>query len=208
MIEGLLRQLAGGSQPGLGLSFAIALAMALWGATAGVKALISGLNLVYGEDEKRGFIRLTLVAVALALAAIVFGLVALVLVAALPAALDHLPLGQSGKLLASLLRWPLLIAFMIAGLGTLYRLAPSRAVPRRRWVGWGAVAATLLWVAGSALFSFYVANFGKFNATYGSFAAVAVLLLWFELTSFCVLLGALLDAELERMELERMERRP
>jgi len=197
MVEDQLRQLANGSHSSLGLSFAIAVAVALWGATSGIKALIAGLNVVYHEDEKRGFVRLNLTALALTLGAIVFGLLALVLVAALPAALDHLPLGGFDRTLASVARWPLLVVFMVVGLAAFYRLAPARARPRRRWISWGAAAATLLWVAGSALFSFYVANFGKFNRTYGSFAAVAVMLLWFELTSFCVLLGGLLDAELE-----------
>lgn len=192
-----LHALAGGSQGTLGLSLAIALVIALWGATRGVKGLISGLNIVYGEDEKRGFVAYNLTALALTLAAIIFGLVALGLVAALPPLLDLLPVGDTMKNVLSALRWPLLAVFMLVGLAVTYRYAPSRDTPRWRWVSWGAVLAAALWLIGSGLFSLYAARFGNFNETYGSMAAVAVTLLWFQLTSFVVLLGALLDAEME-----------
>lgn len=192
-----LQGLAGTGSGKLGLSLVLSVLVALWGATRGVKALISGLNIVHDEDEKRGFIRLSLVAVGLTLAAILFGLITLVLVAGLPAVIGLLPLGDFGRVAVSAARWPLLGLMLLAGLAVVYRYGPSRDRPRWRWVSWGATTAVILWLAGSALFSLYVANFGKFNETYGSMAAVAVLLLWFQLTSFVVLLGALLDAELE-----------
>jgi membrane protein len=181
----------------LGLSLVLAVLVALWGAMRGVKAMIIGLDIVYQEEEHRGFVRLNLTALALTLAAIVFGLVAITLVAGLPAVIGLLPLGDFGKLLVSALRWPLLALFLLIGLAVIYRYAPSREKPRWRWVSWGAVLAAVLWLIGSALFSLYVANFGKFNQSYGSMAAVAVTLLWFQLTSLVVLLGALLDAEME-----------
>jgi membrane protein len=198
LVRGQMQQLAGSSGGSLGLSFGVAVVVALWGATSGVKALITGLDIVYREEEKRGFLRLNLLALGLTLAAIVFGLVALALVAGLPAVLGFLPLGEAGKTIASVLRWPLLAVLVLGALVVVYRYGPSRDRARWRWVSWGAAAAALLWLAGSALFSLYVGHFGQFNKTYGSFAAVAVLLLWFELTAFSVLLGGLLDAELER----------
>lgn len=192
-----LHGLAGGSEGALGVSLVIAVLVALWGATRGVKGLMSGLNIVYGEDEKRGFLAYNLVALGLTLAAIVFGLIALALIAAVPPLLDFLPVGDAVKSLLSAVRWPLLAVFMLVGLAVTYRYAPSRDTPRWRWVSWGAVLAAVLWLAGSGLFSLYAARFGNFNETYGSMAAVAVTLLWFQLTSFVVLLGALLDAEME-----------
>jgi membrane protein len=193
-----LTAVAGAGSGALGWSLAISLLLALWGATRGMKGMISGLNIVYDEDESRGFFRYNLTALGLTFAAIVFGLVALGLVAALPA-LDHLlPFGEIGKMIVAILRWPLLAAFVVVGLAVVYRYAPSRDVPRWRWVSWGAVVATALWLVGSGLFSLYVSRFGSFNETYGSMAAVAVTLLWFQLTSFVVLLGALLDAEMEQ----------
>lgn len=192
-----LHGLASSSERSLGLSLVLAVAVALWGATRGIKGMMSGLNIVYGEDEKRGFVRYNSVALGLTFAAIVFGLVALALVAAVPPLLDLLPFGDTITELLSALRWPLLAIFMLIGLAVTYRYGPSRDAPRWRWVSWGAVLAALLWLIGSGLFSLYAARFGNFNETYGSMAAVAVTLLWFQLTSFVVLLGALLDAEME-----------
>jgi membrane protein len=192
-----LHGLASSSERSLGLSLLVAVAVALWGATRGIKGMMSGLNIVHGEDEKRGFVKYNAVALGLTFAAIVFGMVALALVAALPPLLDMLPVGNLIQELLSALRWPLLAVFMLIGLAVTYRYGPSRAVPRWRWVSWGAVLAAVLWLIGSGLFSLYASRFGNFNETYGSMAAVAVTLLWFQLTSFVVLLGALLDAEME-----------
>lgn len=197
LVRDQLHGLATTSGGALGWSLALSVLVALWGATRGVKGLISGLNIVHGEDESRGAVRYNLTALGLTLAAILFGLVALALIAALPA-LDHLlPLGEVGRAVASALRWPLLALFVLAGLAVVYRYGPSRDQPRWRWVSWGAVIATILWLVGSGLFSLYVSRFGNFNETYGSMAAVAVTLLWFQLTSFAVLLGAVVNAELE-----------
>lgn len=197
LVSEQLHGLTSASGGALGLSLLVSLAVALWGATRGVKGLISGLNIVYGEEEKRGFVAYNATALALTLGAIVFGLVALSMVALVPPLLKLLPVGEGVQSLLSALRWPLLALFVLVGLAVIYRLAPSRDRPRWRWVTWGAVLATLLWLAGSGLFSLYAARFGDFNKTYGSMAAVAVTLLWFQLTSFVVLLGALLDAEME-----------
>jgi membrane protein len=82
-------------------------------------------------------------------------------------------------------------------IAAIYRIGPSRNPAKWRWISWGAAAATLLWLAASALFSLYVTSFGNFNETYGSLGAVIVLMLWLYLTAFFILLGAELDAELE-----------
>ena len=197
LVADQLHGLTRASEGTLGVSLLISVAVALWGATRGVKGLISGLNIVYGEEEKRGFLAYNLTALGLTLAAIVFGLVALTMVAAVPPLLEFLPVGEGMRSLLSALRWPVLAVFVLVGLAVIYRVAPSRDRPRWRWVSWGAVAAAALWLVGSGLFSLYAARFGDFNKTYGSMAAVAVTLLWFQLTSFVVLLGALLDAEME-----------
>lgn len=197
LVSDQLHSLTSASGGALGLSLFVSLAVALWGATRGIKGLISGLNIVYGEEEKRGFIALSATALGLTLGAIVFGLMALTMVALVPPLLKLLPIGEGLQSLLSALRWPLLAVFVLVGLAVIYRMAPSRDKPRWRWVTWGAVLATVLWLAGSGLFSLYAARFGDFNKTYGSMAAVAVTLLWFQLTSFVVLLGALLDAEME-----------
>lgn len=197
LLQGQLQGLTRTSEGSLSVSLVLALAVALWGATRGIKGLISGLNIVYGETEKRGFFALTATALALTLGAIVFGMVALIMVAAVPALLRILPVGDTMQAVLSFLRWPVLAIFVLVGMAVIYRYAPSRDRPKWRWVTWGAILATALWLIGSGLFSLYAARFGNFNKTYGSMAAVAVTLLWFQLTAFVVLLGALFDAEME-----------
>jgi membrane protein len=178
-----------------GVIFGIVLA--LWSAGAGTKALIEGLNIAYGEEEKRGFIKLNAVALGLTLGLILFMILALALVAILPALIGSLGLPSTIQNWARWLRWPILaLAFMVA-LAALYRYAPSRSGPRWRWVTPGAVGATVLWIIGSLLFSWYVSSFGSYNETYGSLAAVVVLMLWFWVSALIVLLGAEWNAETE-----------
>jgi membrane protein len=107
------------------------------------------------------------------------------------------PLGEFGKTVTAVARWPILLVLVMVTLAAIYRYAPSRAEPRWRWVSWGAVVATVLWLAGSAAFSIYVSRFASYDKTYGSLGAVVVLLLWLYLTAFVVLLGAELNAEIE-----------
>ena len=172
------------------------LAVALWSATSGTKALFEALNIAYAEKEKRGFLRLTAIALLFTLGAVLFVILALALIAIVPVVLDYLGLGETGKVLISVLRWPLLAAGVIVALGLLYRHGPSRDHPQWRWLSWGAAAATVLWLVGSLLFSFYVSNFGNYNATYGSVGAI-ILLMWFYISALIILVGAELNAEME-----------
>ena len=100
--------------------------------------------------------------------------------------------------LVRILRWPALLAFVIIGLGILYRYGPSRSSPRWRWVTWGSAVAATLWVGGSLLLSWYVANFGTYNATYGSLGAVIGFMIWMWLSTIVILLGGEINAEMER----------
>jgi membrane protein len=170
---------------------------ALYSASKGMKALIEGLNIIYDEEEKRGFIKLNLIALGLTLAAIVAMIVALGLIVVVPIVLEFLGLGSGVDTLVSLLRWPVLFGGALVVLAALYRYAPSRAEPRWRWVSWGAGIATLIWIIGSIAFSIYVRNFGSYNETYGSIGAVIILLMWFWLSAFVVLFGAELNSEME-----------
>jgi membrane protein len=124
--------------------------------------------------------------------------IALALVAVFPAVIENLGLGQAGELAASIARWVVLALVVLLALAVVYRYAPDRENPRWRWVSWGVVVALVLWLLGSFGFSWYVDNFGKYNQTYGALAAVIILLLWLFLSTFAVLLGAELDAEIER----------
>ena len=187
-------------QPKAALSFGalFALALALWSASSGLKSLMTALNIAYEEEEKRGFLYYNALALAMTFGAIIAALIALTLVAVLPPLLQALALPKWLHWLLSLARWPILALGVITGLAVLYRYGPSRNGARWNWMTWGAVAATVLWIIASALFSWYAANFANYNKTYGSVGAIVVLLMWFYITGFVVLLGAELNAEMER----------
>jgi len=188
------------SQPpgSLGFNLIFSLAFALWSASAAAQTLMTGLNVVYDEVERRSFIVFYATALGLTLGGIIFALIALSLVAALPALIGLIGFPPTIERAVTLARWPLLAIGVMVGLAVLYRFAPSRELPRWQWVSWGAVAATLLWLAASVLFSWYVSNFASYNQTYGTLGAVVILLMWFYLTGYVVLLGGELNAEMER----------
>ncbi len=188
------------SDRGSELNFGVlgGLLLALWSASAGMKALITSLNIAYDEEERRGFLRFTGLALGLTVGAIVFIILALGLITVLPSLLDVMGLGQFGRGFFSLARWPLLACFVLVGLSMLYHFAPCRDPARWQWVSWGAGIATLLWTLGSIAFSIYVDHFGNYNKMYGSLGAVVALFMWFFVTGFIVMLGAEINSELER----------
>jgi membrane protein len=184
-----------GSAKGLGV--VVGIALALWSASAAMKNLLVALSAMYDEDETRGFVTLRVRALGLTVAGLAFVLVAMGLLALAPAWADSV--GNDALSTAiSIVRWPLLIVVMMAALAALYRLGPDRDQPRWRWVSWGAVIGTAVWIVASLLFSVYTSNFGNYSKTYGSMAVVVVTMLWLWITSLCVLIGAEVNAELER----------
>lgn len=192
-----VRRIAGAGESTLGTAFLIGLGVSLWSANAGMKAIFDALNVAYGETEKRGFVRLTAQSLLFTLAAILFLIAAVGAVVVLPIVLGYVGLGGVAETLLKLLRWPLLLAGMVLALAVLYRYGPSRDKARWRWVTWGSAAAAVLWLAGSAAFSWYAANFGSYNETYGSLGAVVGFMTWMWLSAIAVLVGAELDAEME-----------
>jgi membrane protein len=197
-IRPVLESATTGAGAGLSIGAIAGLAGVLWSASGGMAGMIKGVNAAYDEEETRGFLKVRGLALALTLGALVVGVIALGLIAVLPAVLDTLGLGSVGQFLARWLRWPVLFVLVAAALAVIYRLAPDRDDPKLQWVSWGAVVATVLWLIGSGLFSLYVSNFGDYGATYGALAGVIILLLWLFLTGFVVLLGAEINAEMER----------
>lgn len=180
----------------LGLSFAVSFVVSMWSANAGVKALLAGLNVAYEQTERRGFLVLNAVSLGFTLGATLLALAGTAAVAAAPATLARLGLGEAAAI--SLLRWPVLILAMVGALSLLYRFGPCRAKVRWRWVTPGGVAASLGWVAMSLGFSWYVGNFGHYDATYGSLGAIVGFMTWIWLSLIVVLFGAELNAETER----------
>jgi membrane protein len=161
-----------------------------------MKSLFDTLNIVYGEKEKRGFVKLNAVSLSFTLAGILFVLGAVGAVVVLPIALKYLGLSDFGDLLLRIARWPALFIVVTVALAVIYRYGPSRETPRWRWITWGSALAAILWLAASALFSWYAANFGKFNETYGSLGAVIGFMTWLWISAIAILIGAELDAEM------------
>jgi membrane protein len=195
LVADQLSSIVNGSNGGLTTGLIIAALAALFSASSGTQNLLAAINIAYDETESRGAVKLRLLALALTIGAVLFVIVAIALVAVAPLVLDLL--GPSGQLIGQVVRWVLLVVLVVVALAVLYRVAPDRDAPRFSWVTLGSVAATVLWVVGSVLFSLYVNNFGSYNKTYGALAGVVVLLLWMYLTSYIVLLGAEINSESE-----------
>jgi membrane protein len=181
----------------LGLTFLVSFGLSLWSANAGLKALFDALNLVHGEDEKRGFIKLNLVSLTFTIVGIILVLFALAAVIVIPVILKFAGLGGLTGLLLTFGRWPLLFLLVALVLALIYRYGPCRPNPKWRWITWGSAAASLAWILLSALFSWYAASFGNYNETYGSLGAIMGFMVWLWLSTIVVLLGAELDAEME-----------
>jgi membrane protein len=194
--EQLTRVTSKGDQA-LGLTFVIGLAISFWSSNAAMKSLFDTLNIVYGEKEKRGFVRLNAVSLAFTIAAIAFVILALGAVVVVPVVLNYLSVSDFTDLFVRIARWPAMFICLALALACIYRFGPSRDAPRWRWITWGSAAATLFWLIVSALFSWYAANFGKFNETYGSLGAVIGFMTWLWISAIVILLGAELDSEMD-----------
>ena len=195
-----LEAFASKSHSSLNAALLLSLGIALWSAKAGVSSLMTGLNIANEANEERSFVVQQVTALALTLGTMIFVLVAISAVALLPIVIGFLPLTDAIKSALQLGRWPLLALLVSFALAVVYRYGPFRTKAKWKWITWGASIATLLWLIGSAGFSFYVSRFGSYDATYGSLAAPVVLLLWFWPSALVVLLGAEIDAELEHAD--------
>lgn len=197
ILNNQLSAIAAQSNQALSWGVAAGILLTIWSTTKGVKTLMTALNVVYEEREKRGFIRFNVIALLLTLCVIVFMVVTLFLIVALPVLLGYVGLQAESQLVVSVLRWPLLIVMIMGSLALFYRYGPSRRAAHWHWVTWGALLATFLWIIGSGLFSYYVANFASYNKTYGALGAVVILLMWFYITAYVLLLAAEFNAEAE-----------
>ncbi len=177
-----------------GIGFVVGLLAALWSATSGVKAVIDALNVAYDEEERRSFLRLNLVAIAYALIGIAALMVAVGAVVVVPIILNGLGFGR----LIAIARWPALLVLVVLGLAAMYRYFPCRREPRWQWLTVGSAFAGTAWLASSLLFSWYIAHFGTYDATYGSLGAVVGMMMWMWISMVLILVGAQLNAEIER----------
>jgi membrane protein len=197
IVEEQITRIAQGSSGGLSTAFLIGLGIAIWSANAGMKAMIDALNVIYDETEERSFIRLNLLSLSMTLGGLVLLLVAIGTVIALPLVFAFFGIESWSEWAIAMLRWPAIMIVIVLALSVLYRFGPSRRAAQWKWLSVGAIAATLLWIAGSALFSWYLSNFADYNATYGSLGAGIGLMMWLWLTSIAILIGAEINAEIE-----------
>jgi len=190
----LQRQLSLFSQHRLGaLRFGVGLGivLSLWSARKGMVALMKVTNVAYGEKESRGLLKQLLMSLALAVGSVVVFVVVLLLAVILP-------LSSSAGATTIVVRWGLMFCIAATLLAVVYRFAPDRKAPQWRWVTPGSFIAATLWMIGSALFSLYVRNWGSYGQIYGALGGVVVLVLWFYLSGYSIVLGAEINAEMER----------
>lgn len=171
--------------------------LAVWSAKAGVNALLSGLNVANREQDDRSFLWAMFLSYLLTLGLILVMTITLAAIVVIPAALSFLQDASWTATLALWLRWPIAVGAVVASIGFLYRMGPSRRGAKVRWLSPGALLATGVWILASAALSFYVSTVGTYQAAYGALGAVVVLMLWFWLSSLIVLVGARLNAEME-----------
>ncbi|MGA9582534.1 MAG: YihY/virulence factor BrkB family protein, partial [Allosphingosinicella sp.] len=197
LINGQIDQLTSAPASSLGFGAAVAIILAVYAASGGIGNLVSAINQLYGLQERRSFIMRKLLALGLTAAGVVFGLVAITLVAVVPAVLNSVDAVPGTRILANVARWVLLAGGIVLAIGVLYRLAPDR--PSRRLVTKGVVLAAAIWLLVSVGFSVYVDQFGNYAKTYGALAGVVVLLLWLWIGMYAILLGACIEATREHI---------
>ncbi|WP_298917818.1 YihY/virulence factor BrkB family protein [uncultured Algimonas sp.] len=192
----------------LSMRILLSLIFAFWTAGAGIRAILRAMNVAYGEDEKRSILVFYLTAFGMTLGLFAFIYVSLMVIIGVPAMLAFLNLDDTARILSGWLPWMLLLIVFMLGAGIVYRFGPSRRPPRKRWVVPGVLFTTITWLALSWGFGVFVRNFGQYETTYGGISAVIVLLLWFWLTAMTVIIGAELNAEMERQTIADTTRGP
>jgi len=201
ILEGQMQTLAQQRQTlSIGLVFGVLLA--LWSARKGMVAIMAATNVAYDEREERGFFKQILVSLAFTLGAVLAFLLVVLLVVAVPIALELVPLGDFAQTVIMVVRWALLWLIAVFGMAIVYRFAPDRHEPKWKWLSWGSAIAATLWLVGSLLFAIYARSSASYGETYGALGGVVVLLLWFYLTGYSLVLGAEINSEMERQTKE------
>ena len=185
-----------------GLGLIVGLAAALWTASGYIGAFMRASNAIYEIEEGRPFWKLRPLQILVTLILVLMmALVFLGLVISGPLAEavgSAVGLGDTAVTIFQIAKWPVLLLVVMVMLAILYYASPNAKLPGFRWISPGSVIAVLVWIVASALFAFYVANFGSYNKTYGTLGGVVTFLVWMWITNLAVLFGAELNAELER----------
>lgn len=197
IIDDQIRSLTSAGKTSIGWASFISFMIATVSARAGVDALIQGLNAAHGvrgHSTVFGFI----LAYGLTLAIVGVSIAALATIVIVPIALSFLQLGAARAWLLTGLPWAGMFVMVIVGIGILYRFGPNVKTSRTSIFTWGGLLAALLWGVASVAFSAYLSSFNSYNRIYGSIGTVVALLMWFYLAGFSVLLGAVINIELDK----------
>ncbi|WP_037084089.1 YihY/virulence factor BrkB family protein [Neorhizobium vignae] len=192
-----LRALTSERNTTLSIALIGGLALALWSANNGMKALFEAMNVAYGEEEKRGIVRLNLISLLFTLGALLLAIVILFAMGVVPAVLRYLWLDRWTEIIIRLARWPVMMLFVAGGIMMLYRFGPSREPAQLKWLTWGAAFSAVAWLAASVAVSFYLGNIADYNATYGTLGALIGFMVWTWISVIIVIVGAEINAELE-----------
>ncbi|MGE2721565.1 YihY/virulence factor BrkB family protein [Mycolicibacterium celeriflavum] len=190
------------NSPTAGFALVVGIVGAVWSASGYVGAFGRAMNRIYEIDEGRPVWKLRPVQLLLTLVGLVMA-AAVVFLLAISGPVAHaigdaIGLGDAAVTAWNVVRWPLILLFVIAAVAILYYVTPNVQQPKFRWISGGAALAIVVWLVASVLFGLYVANFGSYNKTYGALAGVIVFLLWLWITNLALLFGAEVDAEVER----------
>lgn len=193
-----IRRIAETSGQTLGWSFGVSLAIALWSANLGTQAMFSALNIAYGEPERRSILRFYASAIGYTLIGILGGVAMLFAIVYVPILIGDTGNPEVYQTILSYMRWPLFLLFTLFLLALIYRYGPSRRSPKWQWLSVGSVFAALMWLLVSFGFSYYVSNFANYDRMYGALGGVIILLFWLYLSFYIVLIGAQINARVER----------
>ncbi|MEG6509520.1 YihY/virulence factor BrkB family protein [Methyloligella sp. 2.7D] len=197
IVQQQIERLAGASGQSLGWGLGLSLGLAFWSTNNAALAMFAALNIAYEEPERRSVLQFYFAATVFSLVGILGGLLMLLAIVYVPNIFAFFGFSDFFDYIVRLARWPFLALVAFVLLTALYRYGPCRKPARWRWASVGSVIATVLWLAASAGFSLYVADFAQYGRIYGSLGAVIILLFWFYLSFFIVILGAEINAELE-----------
>jgi membrane protein len=209
LLEGSLRRLT--EKQGTSITLiAVGGVLALWSLSGAMQNVMWALNLAYGREETRGFVRRRVVAAAMAVFALMGSALALGLLVLGPHLSHWIGNAVGNKTVVEIVwwaaQWPILIGGLLLAFAVIYYLGPNIEHPKWQFLSFGSVFAVVVWLLASGAFAFYASRFGSYNKAWGSLSAVVVMLTWLWISSVALLLGAEINAEAERSrELRRGE---
>lgn len=197
LISTTLNRVAGQAGSTLSWSLIFSILLSVWSSNRATTAVFKSMNIAYDEKERRSFIKKKAITLLFTVTGGVIGILSMVFIVAYPTIVNNFDLPNILESSLAQLRWLVLAAILFFVLAITYKIAPFRSSPKFIWIVPGALLATILWIGGSMLFALYIEHFANFDRTYGSFAAVIILMLWFFLSGFIIIMGAEINSEIE-----------